>query len=103
MDVHRLRWHVKIDPGAEEFFKKDVLSDDDKLVLRKWAQTIIEHGPEELQTTPSVWADHALYGEWLGYRASSFSHRGRIIYRVERQIVTVVVVKLTATHDYQKE
>lgn len=96
-------WQVKITSEAAEAFKTDELTDDDKVVIRKWAQTIIEHGPEELQKTPGVWADHPLYGEWKGHRSSSFSYRGRIIYRVEEKIVTAVVVKITTKHDYKKD
>ncbi len=37
----------------------------------------------------------------------AYSHKGRIIYRVEEKkivvVVVVVVVKVTATHDYSKE
>ena len=103
MKARDLGWQVKITPEAAESFKTDELTDEDKLVIRKWAQTIIEYGPEELQRAPSVWADHPLYGEWKGHRSSSFSYRGRIIYRVEEKVVTVAVVKITTKHDYKKD
>ena len=103
MKVPGSQWRVKIKPEAEAIFKTDELTLDDKLIIRKWAQTIIEHGPDELQKAPSIWADHPLYGEWQGHRASSFSYRGRIIYRVEAEVVTVVVVKITTSHDYKRD
>jgi transcriptional regulator with XRE-family HTH domain len=43
-----------------------------------------------------MWADHPLYGDWRGHRASSFSHSGRIIYKVEEHVITVTVVRITA-------
>ena len=101
--IGRSKWQVKIEREAEDVFKGSKLTPDDRLIIRKWAQTIIDQGPESLQAAPSIWADHALSGEWRGCRASSFSNRGRIIYRVERQIVTVVVIRITTTHDYKRD
>jgi mRNA-degrading endonuclease YafQ of YafQ-DinJ toxin-antitoxin module len=96
-------WHVKIEEKAAEIFESDELTDDDKVVIQTWAQTVAEHGPNELQKRPSVWADHALHGEWQGYRSSSFSYKGRIIYKVKDNIVTVIVVRITTDHDYKKK
>jgi mRNA-degrading endonuclease YafQ of YafQ-DinJ toxin-antitoxin module len=50
-----------------------------------------------------MWADHPLYAEWRGHRASSFSHSGRIIYKIEEQVVTVAVVRITTAHDYRRK
>ncbi|MBX9767613.1 MAG: hypothetical protein K2X47_10115 [Bdellovibrionales bacterium] len=96
-------WHVKIDDKAAKIFESHELTEDDKIVIQTWAQTVAEHGPDELQKRPSVWADHPLTGEWRGYRASSFSYKGRIIYQVKDKIVTVIVVRITADHNYKKE
>ena len=103
MKARNSGWRVRITSEAAEAFKTNELTDDDKLVIRKWAQTIFEHSPEELQRAPSIWADPPLYGKWKGHRSSSFSYRGRIIYRVEKKVVTVVVVKITTKHDYKKD
>ncbi len=96
-------WYVKIEDRAAKVFEGDDLTDDDKIVIQTWAQTVAENGPYGLQKKPSVWADHALYGKWQGYRSSSFSYKGRIIYQVKDKIVTVVVVRITADHDYKKK
>ena len=96
-------WQVKIEDDAAEIFEGGGLTEEDKLVIQTWAQTVVEHGPDELQKKPSVWADHPLYGEWAGHRSSSFSYSGRIIYKVKGQIVTVIVVKITTDHDYKKK
>ena len=62
----------------------------------------METGPEALLNRPDKWADHALTGQWSGFRSSSFGYRGRIIYKVENEIITVVVVRITPEHDYKK-
>ena len=96
-------WQVKIENTAADVFESDDLTGDDKIIIQTWAQTVAEHGPGELQNNPSVWADHPLYGEWEGHRASSFSYKGRIIYKVKDKIVTVIVVRITTEHNYKKE
>lgn len=95
-------WKVKITDEAAQIFESDLLSDEDKIVIRKWAETVARYGPRGLGKNPSVWADHELYDDWKGYRASSFSYAGRIIYKVEDRIVTVIVVRITKSHDYKK-
>ena len=95
-------WQVKIDDQAANIFESYALSDDDRNVIHQWAKLVKKEGPEALQKFPQTWADHALYDEWRGYRASSFSYKGRIIYKVEDKIVTVIVVRITIDHDYKK-
>ena len=96
-------WSIKIEDRAAKIFESDDLTEDDRIVIQTWAQTVAEHGPDELKRKPTVWADHELHGEWKGYRASSFSYKGRIIYKVKDKIVTVIVVRITADHNYKKE
>ena len=96
-------WQVKIEDEAAKIFESDELSEDDKAIIQTWAQTVADHGPYELQKKPSVWADHALSGQWQGYRASSFGYKGRIIYKVEDKVITVIVVRITTDHNYRKE
>lgn len=95
-------WKVKITDEAAQVFESDELTEDDKIVIQKWAETVVKHGPEALQMQPSVWGDHSLYDEWKGHRASSFSYKGRIIYKVEDKVITVIVVRITSDHDYKK-
>lgn len=94
-------WKVKIENEAARVFEGTALSDDDRIIIQQWAVTVTKHGPEGLLKSPSVWADHPLFGKWRGYRSSSFSYKGRIIYRVEDEIVTVIVVRITVEHDYK--
>ena len=97
------KWNVHITDEASKVFESKALTTDDRIVIQKWAELVRDHGPEALTKRPGMWADHALYGEWRGHRASSFSHSGRIIYKVEDQVVTVSVVRVTTDHDYRRK
>lgn len=51
-----------------------------------------------------LFRDHQLSGEWTGYRSSSFSPLGRIIYKVTKNEIEIVeIAKITKTHNYKKE
>lgn len=103
MTVRSRAWQVRIEENAAEIFLSGQLTRDDLEVIKEWRRAIVEgSGPEALLKRPDRWADHALHGRWEGHRASSFGYRGRIIYRVENEIVTVVVVRITPEHDYGK-
>ena len=95
-------WRVQITDEASQIFESGLLSDDDRLVIQTWAQTITEFGPEGLLRRSSVWGDHELDGEWRGHRSSRFSYRGRIIYRVNERQQTVIVVRITTNHNYRR-
>lgn len=103
----RQRWEVKVTSRAgqdiAQMVKDGTLTEEDQIIIRQWGQSIIDFGPELLRVRGSVWRDHELSGEWVGHRSSSFSNRGRIIYRIEDKVVRVLVVRVTATHDYEKE
>jgi mRNA-degrading endonuclease YafQ of YafQ-DinJ toxin-antitoxin module len=83
---------VQVDAGT--------LSLDDLRALRKWVDEIELHGLEHVQS--DYWNDHPLEAEWTGLRSASFSLRGRVIYRVEDGRLIVMVVRITATHNYRK-
>jgi mRNA-degrading endonuclease YafQ of YafQ-DinJ toxin-antitoxin module len=95
-------WHVKIEDEAAAVFKGDDLTKDDRHVIREWAIFVRKNGPNALKRFPQIWADHELHGKWDGYRSSRFSYSGRIIYKVENKIVTVIVVRITTHHNYKK-
>ena len=97
------KWTVSITDEASKVFESKALTADDRIVIQTWAELVRDHGPEVLTERPGMWADHALYGEWRGHRASSFSHAGRIVYKVEDQRVTVTVVRITTDHDYRRK
>lgn len=97
----RFKWQVKVAKEAETVLKSGVLSDDDMRIIHAWTLEVMIHGPDILLNKPNVWADHELSGKWKGYRSSRYSYSGRIIYKIEKKVVTVVVVRITPDHDYK--
>ncbi len=90
--------HVKFE--IETQLADGTLTTDDLKALAKWVSEIETHGLEHVQT--DYWNDHPLEAEWTGLRSASFSLRGRIIYRIEGGRLVVMVVRVTATHNYRK-
>lgn len=85
-------------------FKKGLFSQDDGAVLKAWAYEMAQFGPEYITNSPN-WRDHALDREWEGYRASSFSHSGRIIYRIieDNKVEICEIERITPTHEYKEK
>lgn len=70
-------------------------------VLKKyelWKEIVFRHGPKKLSEFPGF-NDEALRGQRAGDRSSRLSLQYRLIYRVERDIVTVLVLEITP-HKY---
>lgn len=70
-------------------------------VLKKyelWKDIVFRHGPEKVKEFPSF-HDERMKGERKGQRASRLSLQYRVIYTVERDIVTVFVLEITP-HKY---
>ncbi len=63
-----------------------------------WKDIVFRHGPEKLKEFPEF-HDEKLKGERVGQRSSRLSLQYRVIYTVERDIVTVFVLEITP-HDY---
>jgi len=63
-----------------------------------WKDIVFRHGPEKLKEFPG-YHDEKLKGEREGQRASRLSLQYRVIYTVERDIVTVFVLEITP-HKY---
>lgn len=63
-----------------------------------WKDIVFRHGPEKLKEFPGF-HDEKLRGERVGQRSSRLSLQYRVIYTVERDIVTVFVLEITP-HDY---
>ena len=95
-------WQVQIEPAASEIFSGMDLTQEDKVVIQIWAKFVKKNGPDALQARPGMWADHALYGDRKGERASSFSNLGRIVYKIDKVNRTVIVTKITHDHNYKK-
>jgi plasmid maintenance system killer protein len=68
-----------------------------KAVVKKyelWKDIVFRHGPEKLKEFPGF-HDEKLKGERAGQRSSRLSAQYRVIYNVERDIVTVFVIEIT--------
>jgi len=59
-----------------------------------WKSIVFRHGPEKLKTFPGF-GDEALKGRRGGERSSRLSLQYRVIYSVDRDIVTVYVLEIT--------
>ena len=63
-----------------------------------WKEIVYRHGPEMLREF-SGFRDESLAGELAGQRSSRLSLQYRVIYSVEREVVTVYVLSITP-HKY---
>ena len=63
-----------------------------------WKDIVFRHGPEKLRDFPGFQDEH-LKGTRKGQRSSRLSLQYRVIYAVEREIVTVYVLEVTP-HKY---
>ena len=93
--------NVKAQSEVEQLVKVGRITKADEEVIAAWIRQIAMHGPESIRADRK-WADHELEADWLGYRSSAFSVRGRIIYRVEEKVVKVKIARITDVHDYKK-
>jgi toxin HigB-1 len=69
-------------------------------VLKKyelWKSIVFCHGPEKLKEFPGF-HDEALKGHRQGERSSRLSLQYRVIYSVEREVVTIYVLEITPHH-----
>jgi plasmid maintenance system killer protein len=72
-----------------------------EVVVKKyelWKDIVFRHGPEKLKEFPGF-HDEKLGGDRQGQRSSRLSLQYRVIYAVERDIVTVFVLEITP-HKY---
>jgi mRNA-degrading endonuclease RelE of RelBE toxin-antitoxin system len=70
-------------------------------IVRKyelWKDIVFRHGPDKLREFPGF-HDEKLKGKRAGQRSSRLSLQHRVIYTVERDIVTVFVLEITP-HNY---
>jgi mRNA-degrading endonuclease YafQ of YafQ-DinJ toxin-antitoxin module len=99
-------WSIEFESQAvqkevEELIKSKKLTADDQAIIHAWTRQISHQGPESIQGD-FKWADHPLEGEWEGYRSSSFSNKGRIIYRILEKKIIIKIARITDEHDYKK-
>ena len=99
-------WSVEFESPAVEkeitaLIKTKKLTIEDQAIIHAWIRQISVHGPESIRGD-FKWADHALQGDWVGYRSSAFSNRGRIIYRIVDKKVVIKIARITDEHNYKK-
>ncbi|MFN7904014.1 MAG: hypothetical protein ACK5P5_02420 [Pseudobdellovibrionaceae bacterium] len=92
---------LKAQKEIELLIKEKKITREDQEIISAWIRQIKLEGPEGIKAT-AKWADHALRGEWDGYRSSAFSNRGRIIYCVKEKVVKILIARITEKHDYRK-
>ena len=68
--------------------------------FEKWKDVVRLSGPAGLRQIRGF-KDEPLSGEWAGHRSSRLNQQYRVIYRIERNMLCVEVVKVSA-HDYRK-
>lgn len=72
-----------------------------KEIIKKyelWKNIVFRHGPEKLKEFPGF-HDEKLKGQRQGQRSSRFSLQYRVIYIIQREMVTVLVLEMTP-HQY---
>ncbi|MBM4310148.1 MAG: type II toxin-antitoxin system mRNA interferase toxin, RelE/StbE family [Deltaproteobacteria bacterium] len=63
-----------------------------------WKDIVFRHGPDKLREFPGFHDEH-LKGELKGQRSSRLNIQYRVIYSIEKDIVTVYVIDITP-HQY---
>ncbi len=106
MSILIYMWSVEFESSTVEkeviaLIKSKKLTAEDQTIIHAWIQQISAHGPESIRGD-FKWADHSLQGDWIGYRSSAFSNRGRIIYRIVDKKVVIKIARITDEHNYKK-
>ncbi len=99
-----MRWRVEMTGDSEtelrENFKKGLITANDISILKKWVFEVETLGIGAAQMN-RTWRDHELMGKWKGHRSVTFSYKGRMIYRIENDMIVVRVVRITTEHNYR--
>lgn len=66
----------------------------------KWKDIVVTSGPQGLRRIRGF-RDEALAGLWEGHRSSRLGLHYRVLYRIEAEEVSVLVVAVNA-HDYRR-
>ncbi|MCH8174173.1 MAG: type II toxin-antitoxin system mRNA interferase toxin, RelE/StbE family [Proteobacteria bacterium] len=85
---------------------KDLVSQKRRLPLEirkkyeKWKDIVSISGPQGLRLIRGF-RDKALRGDWKGFRSSRLSTQYRIIYKIEKDMILIKVMRISA-HDYAR-
>ena len=89
-------WHIREHKKLEKIITKLPPQVVKKYEL--WKNIIFRHGPEKLKEFPGF-HDEKLTGDYSGQRSSRLNLQHRVIYEVDKDIVTIYVIEITP-HDY---
>jgi plasmid maintenance system killer protein len=89
-------WEIKEHRDVEKTCRKLPVQVVKKYEL--WKEIVYRHGPEKLREFPGF-NDESLAGKLSGQRSSRLNLQYRVIYMIEHDIVTVLVVSITP-HKY---
>jgi len=89
-------WHIQEHRSLDKIIEKLPLQVVKKYEL--WKDIVFRHGPEKLREFPGF-HDEKLKGELEGQRSSRLNIHYRVIYCVEKDIITVYVIDSTP-HKY---
>jgi len=89
-------WHIKEHRDIERTCRRLPAPVVKKYEL--WKDIVFRHGPEKLKEFQGF-HDEKLVGKREGQRSSRLSLKYRVIYTVEQEIVTVLVLEITP-HNY---
>lgn len=85
-------WHIEEHHDVEKVCRK--LPQEIVKKYELWKSIVFRHGPEKLREFPGFY-DEKLKGNRQRQRSSRLSLQYRVIYVVEREIVTVLVLEIT--------
>lgn len=91
-------WTLELTRAADR--ELDKAPREIQVAFEAWRLIVETSGPGALRLINGYW-DHALKGEWAGARASSLNKAWRVIYTVQRSVVSVTVVRVSH-HNYRR-
>ncbi len=97
------KWRVVVTSECEAEIERTVFSNEERFIIASWIRFVEVKGPYSLNDFEVFqFNDHELTRQrkWNKHRSSSFSKAGRIIYRIDDDIITVIVVRITRNHNY---
>jgi plasmid maintenance system killer protein len=89
-------WRIREHHNLDKIIAKMPLQVVKKYEL--WKDIVFRHGPNKLQEFPGF-HDEKLKGEYKGQRSSRLNIQYRVIYSVEKEVVSVYVIDITP-HKY---
>jgi plasmid maintenance system killer protein len=89
-------WHIREHHKLDKVIAKLPLQVVKKYEL--WKNLVFRHGPDKLRDFPGF-HDEKLKGDLEGQRSSRLNIQYRVIYSVEKEVVSVYVIDITP-HQY---